>query len=90
MDKHDTFHALFMLRENRELINPKDRTQLLYIQMICSRIIKDSLEEIRQNSSYMSPSIAALGLGTAAANENSLKAQIGNILDFMLGIEQID
>ena len=45
--------------------------------MLCSQMIKDSLEEIRSIPSYMNSFV-------------SLKAQIANILDFMLGIEQKD
>lgn len=75
--KSDTFHALFMLRENKELINPTDQKQLLYIRIICSRVMKDLLEESRQNTSAM----GAL---------DTQETQIGYILDFMLGIEQAD
>jgi len=77
IEKSDTFHALFMLRENKELINPSDRTQLLYIRIICSRVMKDLVEENRQNTSSMSPL-------------DTQETQIGYILDFMLGIEQAD
>ena len=45
--KQDMLHALFMLRENREHVDPTDMVQMKQIQLICGQIIKDQVEEIR-------------------------------------------
>ena len=45
--KQDMLHALFMLRENREHVDPTDTIQMKQIQLICGQIIKDQVEEIR-------------------------------------------
>jgi hypothetical protein len=41
LERHDVFHALFIIRENKEFIDPQDSKQLQYLKMITSRIINE-------------------------------------------------
>ena len=63
--------ALFLLRENRDFIDPNIDEQMYCIRQVCTQILKDLIYEIAQNPSYLSPI-------------ESINSQIESILDFVL------
>jgi len=65
--------ALFLLRENREFINPRMERQSNCIRMICTQIMKDLIYEIAQNPSYLSP---------VESIYNQIESLLGFVLDF--------